>query len=53
LPLPPADLYRVGIADLNAWCFKTHRSLRPGRHCARHAVAGLGRLLRRTGALLR
>jgi len=23
LPLPPADLYRVGIADLNAWCFKT------------------------------
>jgi gluconate 2-dehydrogenase gamma chain len=23
LPLPPADLYRVGIADLNAWCAKT------------------------------
>jgi gluconate 2-dehydrogenase gamma chain len=23
LPLPPADLYRVGIADLNAWCVKT------------------------------
>jgi gluconate 2-dehydrogenase gamma chain len=22
LPLPPADLYRVGIADLNAWCAK-------------------------------
>jgi len=25
LPLPPADLYRVGIADLNAWCAKTTR----------------------------
>jgi gluconate 2-dehydrogenase gamma chain len=24
LPLAPADLYRVGIADLNAWCAKTH-----------------------------
>jgi gluconate 2-dehydrogenase gamma chain len=24
LPLAPADLYRVGIADLNAWCVKTH-----------------------------
>ena len=24
LPLPLADLYRVGIADLNAWCAKTH-----------------------------
>src|SRR5215471_21131199 len=24
LPLPPADLYRVGIADLNAWCAKIH-----------------------------
>jgi gluconate 2-dehydrogenase gamma chain len=23
LPLPPADLYRVGIANLNAWCMKT------------------------------
>jgi gluconate 2-dehydrogenase gamma chain len=23
LPLPPAELYRVGIADLNAWCIKT------------------------------
>ncbi len=23
LPLPPADLYRVGIADLNAWCART------------------------------
>ena len=23
LPLPPADLYRIGIADLNAWCVKT------------------------------
>jgi len=23
LPLAPADLYRVGIADLNAWCVKT------------------------------
>jgi gluconate 2-dehydrogenase gamma chain len=23
LPLPPAELYRVGIADLNAWCAKT------------------------------
>ena len=23
LPLPPAELYRVGIADLNAWCVKT------------------------------
>jgi len=23
LPLPPADLYRVGIADLNAWCVRT------------------------------
>jgi len=23
LPLPPADLYRVGIADLNAWCTRT------------------------------
>jgi gluconate 2-dehydrogenase subunit 3-like protein len=23
LPLAPADLYRVGIADLNAWCMKT------------------------------
>ena len=24
LPLTPADLYRVGIADLNAWCVKTN-----------------------------
>jgi gluconate 2-dehydrogenase gamma chain len=24
LPLAPADLYRVGIADLNAWCVKMH-----------------------------
>ena len=23
LPLAPAELYRVGIADLNAWCVKT------------------------------
>ena len=23
LPLAPAELYRVGIADLNAWCIKT------------------------------
>ena len=23
LPLPPAELYRIGIADLNAWCVKT------------------------------
>ena len=23
LPLPPADLYRIGIADLNDWCVKT------------------------------
>ena len=23
LPLPPAELYRVGIADLNAWCART------------------------------
>ena len=23
LPLPPAELYRVGLADLNAWCAKT------------------------------
>lgn len=24
LPLTPAELYRVGIADLNAWCAKTY-----------------------------
>jgi gluconate 2-dehydrogenase gamma chain len=24
LPLTPAELYRVGIADLNAWCAKVH-----------------------------
>jgi hypothetical protein len=24
LPVAPADLYRVGIADLNAWWVKTH-----------------------------
>jgi gluconate 2-dehydrogenase gamma chain len=24
LPLPLAELYRVGIADLNAWCGRTH-----------------------------
>jgi gluconate 2-dehydrogenase gamma chain len=24
LPLPFADLYRIGIADLTAWCAKTH-----------------------------
>jgi gluconate 2-dehydrogenase gamma chain len=24
LPLPLAELYRVGIADLNAWCARTH-----------------------------
>jgi gluconate 2-dehydrogenase gamma chain len=24
LPLPIAELYRVGIADLNAWCARTH-----------------------------
>ena len=23
LPLPPAELYRIGIADLNAWCART------------------------------
>jgi len=23
LPLPPAELYRVGLADLDAWCVKT------------------------------
>jgi len=23
LPLAPAELYRIGIADLNAWCIKT------------------------------
>jgi len=23
LPLPPAELYRIGLADLNAWCART------------------------------
>ena len=31
LPLPPAELYRIGIADLNAWCARTRgrKDIRP------------------------